>query len=452
MSFEKLLESTRGGGRIGVLDAMTSWCGPCKQMDATTWRDASITGWFAQHGVALQLDMDKHEELKKQLGITAFPTIVAFKDGVEFDRIVGSRGPKEFGEWLESVRAGHTAAERRMADLERARAQGAAGWSVRRRIAEELVFARQFDVALVEYLWLWDEAAASGHPASEVRAGLQFELLSLAEAHAPASAALRQRLDALRAAAAKVDADAALHSDFLTLELALGDERGLADWAVALAREPKGVERLKQVEERVFEVLVRQGEWRVAGLSLRSPVASVEWLGKNLGAYDVDNDGSPKSIPAIPLGGMKPAVPAQGAPADAPAAKKQDSIPAVPLGGLTPASAPRDEKPNSIPAVPLLSGGMQPAKPRAAAPTDPVAVARDVRERLTRELRGMASRRYAALLAADRLAEAGETATALLRYADDAHSRAALAACALRAGKFELDRDRLQRWLDEAAR
>ena len=34
--------------------------------------------------------------------------------------------------------------------LERARAQGAAGWSVRRRIAEELAFARQFDVALVD--------------------------------------------------------------------------------------------------------------------------------------------------------------------------------------------------------------------------------------------------------------------------------------------------------------
>lgn len=446
LTFDELLAKGKAEKRVAILDAMTSWCGPCKQMDATTWRDAGVVKWFADNGLAIQLDMDQHTALKERLKISAYPTIVAFRDGAEFDRIVGSRNAAEFSEWLESVRAGKTSRERLGAKLDAARAQGAAGYATRRALVEELAFGNELAEAQVEYLWLWDNAAASGRPVAEEHAAMAFDLRQLSEGHSPARAELTKRRDALEASATSTAATRDQQSDWLTLNFALSDAQRTARWAARLAATPAGAATLQAFEPRLFDLLVEQGEWKAAGVCLADPLKSVKWLADNLGAYDVSADGKRVSMPAIPMtaGGMKPAVPAAAPKTEPeqPAEPKQgESIPAIPLlGKPAGGSAP-------MPAIPMMQGGGA----RPAVPQDPAEIAREVRSRLTAQLRDMASKRYAALLACGRGSEAEQVATALLGAADDSRARAALVAQALRAGVLEAQRERHQAWLDQAA-
>ncbi|MCC7012844.1 MAG: thioredoxin family protein [Planctomycetes bacterium] len=461
LGFDEALAKARAEKRIAVLDAMTSWCGPCKQMDATTWRDAGVVKWFADNGLAIQLDMDQHSALKEQLAIKAFPTIIAFRDGVEFDRIVGSRDAAEFGEWLESVRAGKTAKERLAAKLATARAAGAAGYAVRRALVEDLAFGGELDEASREYLWLWTNAAASGRDVAGERHAMSYGLLELARGHAPTAVEFRKLRDALQVGVSGGRATHEVLSDWIALNVIVGETQTTARWAASVADTPAGAEALRAFEERLFDVLVEHGQWHAAGVCLREPVKGVKWLADNLGAYDVAPSGKSGSIPAIPLiapgakgaaGGMKPAIPIGGKASEASAgdaSKGADSkdesgdpkvVPAIPLTAK-PAVA------GMVPAVPMVPGAVA----RPSAPTDPLEIARDVRMRLTVQLRDMASNRYAALLAAGRDAEASSVADTLLAAVDDARSRAALVAKSMRAGVLDAQRARHQAWLDQAA-
>jgi hypothetical protein len=255
-------------------------------------------------------------------------------------------------------------------------------------------------------------------------------------------------------------------------------------WAAGLAtaRETRPV--LQSHGGQLFELLVDRGLWAAAGHCLNDPLKQQRFLGDNLGAYDVKPnraEGAPGSIPMIPMGGMAPSQ-GDSAPAandssveaasnpglpmipmgrNAPA--KRDAIPAVPLQGGPPADTqPRESVPMipmggpkpaqdtsaGVPAVPMVSMG----GPTAARPETPEEVAAEVRSRLTHELRRMSARRYGALLAADRMAEAEAVALALLKYADDDAARAALVTCALRAGCIDRRQSAHLLWLDSVAR
>src|SRR4051812_48064980 len=54
-----------------LVKATASWCGPCKQMDKTTWRDEQVVAWLKDHAVAVQLDVDEQKPLSRQLDIQA---------------------------------------------------------------------------------------------------------------------------------------------------------------------------------------------------------------------------------------------------------------------------------------------------------------------------------------------------------------------------------------------
>ena len=292
-----------------------------------------------------------------------------------------------------------------------------------------------------------------------------------------------------REALLTVDEVRTARAEWIALNRSLKEEERTLRWAAMAATSESGVRALRAQSARVFDPLVDAGMWAVAGAALSDPLEGVRFLGDNLGAYDLpEPSASGGAIPAIPMGGMTPAKPAAAkgrvvpaipmggmAPA-APKSTKPEVISAIPLGGMTPAkpraaageaAAPSGD---TIPAIPL--GGMAPAKPRGeAAPAVPMIpmggaptratrpapksdaeVALEVRGRLTHQLRRMASRRYGALLAANRSAEAEAVAAALLGYVEGPEARAHLVACALRAGRFEARRDVHLRWLDEAAR
>ena len=83
--------------RIVLVDFYTTWCGPCKKLDETTWKDSAVRAWLTRTAVSRKIDAEKQTALAAKYKISAYPTILLLKpDGTEIDRLVGFREPKTF--------------------------------------------------------------------------------------------------------------------------------------------------------------------------------------------------------------------------------------------------------------------------------------------------------------------------------------------------------------------
>lgn len=99
-TFDNAKAQAKAEGKLLIVDATASWCGPCKKMDKTTWIDEKVVAWMNDHGVAVQVDVDEQKPLAQALKITAMPTVILFKDGQELDRSIGYQTPQELLKWL----------------------------------------------------------------------------------------------------------------------------------------------------------------------------------------------------------------------------------------------------------------------------------------------------------------------------------------------------------------
>lgn len=72
--------------QLSVVDFYATWCGPCK----------AIAPIFEQLAVKVpevefaRVDVDRAEDVAREYGITAMPTILFFQDGEKVDTIVGA--------------------------------------------------------------------------------------------------------------------------------------------------------------------------------------------------------------------------------------------------------------------------------------------------------------------------------------------------------------------------
>src|SRR4030095_3229728 len=97
LSFDAALKKAAAEKKLVMIDFFTTWCAPCKQLDATTWKDDGVTRWLAEHAVALKIDAEKEEKLADRFDIEPYPTLLFLhSDGKEADRLVGYRDPERF--------------------------------------------------------------------------------------------------------------------------------------------------------------------------------------------------------------------------------------------------------------------------------------------------------------------------------------------------------------------
>ncbi len=86
-----LAEGKRSGKPIFV-DFFTTWCGPCKYLDAVTYKDPTFIAQ-SRHWVMLKVDAEKDTANVKLAGkfrVEGYPTLLFLKsNGNEADRSVG---------------------------------------------------------------------------------------------------------------------------------------------------------------------------------------------------------------------------------------------------------------------------------------------------------------------------------------------------------------------------
>lgn len=222
LSFDPAREKAAAENKIVFIDFYTTWCGPCKELDATTWRDPAVSALLAEKAVSLKIDAEKERELARRYKINAYPTLLLLKpDGTEIDRLVGYRDAPKFIAELNAGLAGKTALQRARdavtnASNEHDRVQA------RYRLGDELARSGHPDAALAEYLWCFDEGMVRVSSFTGVR--VSFLLGSwgrLAATYPPAKTALIERRD--RAQAAFLAGDASRALDLAALNDALGD-------------------------------------------------------------------------------------------------------------------------------------------------------------------------------------------------------------------------------------
>src|SRR5262245_37739638 len=88
LSFQEARDKAAADGKFLVVDAMATWCGPCKMMDRNTWSDGRVASWINERAIFVKLDVDKDQASARELRIEAMPTVILFKDGKELKRSV----------------------------------------------------------------------------------------------------------------------------------------------------------------------------------------------------------------------------------------------------------------------------------------------------------------------------------------------------------------------------
>ena len=259
LAYEQAAARAAEEGRFFLVDATADWCGPCKRMEATTWTDEAVLAWLAEHALAVQVDVDRQPRLAKDLRIGAMPTMIIFRDGEEVDRIVGYRDGDGMLTWLEDVEQGKRAIDRLRGDVETA--DPGAEVETRFSLAKTLSDGRDFDEALEQYVWLWENAATIQPSWSAVRRSFLVNAVATqARVHEPTREAFEERLDTLDQAVREPEVGFDTWADWNALCRALEQEhRLLALYEERRASDGSARSLPDVVRDPIFELLVADG-------------------------------------------------------------------------------------------------------------------------------------------------------------------------------------------------
>ncbi len=77
-TWEDALKQAQSENKLIFLDAMTSWCGPCKLMARKTFPKKEVGDFFNLNFISFKMDMEKNDQadrISAKFGMTAYPTL-----------------------------------------------------------------------------------------------------------------------------------------------------------------------------------------------------------------------------------------------------------------------------------------------------------------------------------------------------------------------------------------
>ncbi len=105
--FDAALKKSNKTGKLIFIDAYTDWCGPCKKMAATTFRDKEIGEVFNENFINMKVEMEKEEdgeEIAARYRVRAYPTLLIIDgDGKLIKQVIGFQTKDRLMALAESV-------------------------------------------------------------------------------------------------------------------------------------------------------------------------------------------------------------------------------------------------------------------------------------------------------------------------------------------------------------
>ncbi len=77
-SWEEALKKAEDEKKMIFLDAYAAWCGPCKMMAATSFKDKAVGEYFNENFINFKMDMEKDgngPRLSAKFSVIAYPTL-----------------------------------------------------------------------------------------------------------------------------------------------------------------------------------------------------------------------------------------------------------------------------------------------------------------------------------------------------------------------------------------
>jgi thioredoxin 1 len=72
-----------------LVDFWAAWCGPCRMLAPTV---EAVAEQYAGAARVVKVNADENPETAARYGVRGLPTLILFKGGKEYERIVGAAG------------------------------------------------------------------------------------------------------------------------------------------------------------------------------------------------------------------------------------------------------------------------------------------------------------------------------------------------------------------------
>jgi thiol:disulfide interchange protein len=79
-SWSEALKQATAKNKYIFVDAYASWCGPCKMLKATTFKNNKVAAFYNSNFINVAIDMEKGDgpQLAAAWGLRAYPTLIIF--------------------------------------------------------------------------------------------------------------------------------------------------------------------------------------------------------------------------------------------------------------------------------------------------------------------------------------------------------------------------------------
>ncbi|MDR3025030.1 thioredoxin domain-containing protein [Chryseobacterium sp.] len=76
--YKNVLATAKASHRKIFVDAYATWCGPCKELQKTTFKDSKAAAYFNKNFINMSVDVEKGEgaKLAKKWGVSGLPTLL----------------------------------------------------------------------------------------------------------------------------------------------------------------------------------------------------------------------------------------------------------------------------------------------------------------------------------------------------------------------------------------